>query len=407
MNIIKQNKLQELVHDNNIASKAEYIWGWNTPAGKLRAKRRSEILVNLSLAERITASNFALLDKKNSTIPVPIFLEEISNNHYFIYFNLPKLSNDTYYFSVKDVKYNDVVLKKLSESKEFYLNDQNSISIYPAIFNKLNSTTLKITNHGNPINLSVNAKEINLSGNYNLKDVLNLNINIPKNINNFNIKVSYLDNFYLIPVLPYQETIVNKTQEIKPLINPSKDSILLLNSSLGTYFNDKISLTKDSSLKGPFYIKNVFGFPIYDLNFALTNDLNQIARLNASSIVKIDQNEIITQYIWLNENKNPSKLKYSGYIEIRSQSNLLASLPLEVSFLEDKSSINTTQDINKVNVSEKTSNKTTESQVKNEKQNKSLLIIFAIAIIIVVIVLLYFILKKSKEKSDYEKFLNK
>ena len=143
---------------------------------------QAEILVNLSLAERITASNFALLDKKNSTIPVPIFLEEISNNHYFIYFNLPKLSNDTYYFSVKDVKYNDVVLKKLSESKEFYLNDQNSISIYPAIFNKLNSTTLKITNHGNPINLSVNAKEINLSGNYNLKDVLNLNINIPKNI---------------------------------------------------------------------------------------------------------------------------------------------------------------------------------------------------------------------------------
>ena len=124
---------------------------------------QAEVFINLTLAEEITASNFGLIDKENKTIPIPLFLEEISNNHYFIYFNVPKLNNGTYFFLVKDVKYTDTTLKKISKSQEFYLNNISSISILPAILNRVNSTNLKIMNHGSLINVTIKASEINLN----------------------------------------------------------------------------------------------------------------------------------------------------------------------------------------------------------------------------------------------------
>ena len=41
-----------------------------------------DVIINLSLAEKITASNFALIDKDNKTVPITLFLEKISSNHY-------------------------------------------------------------------------------------------------------------------------------------------------------------------------------------------------------------------------------------------------------------------------------------------------------------------------------------
>jgi len=150
---------------------------------------QADILMNLSLAEKITASNFGLIDKNNITIPVSIFLDELSKNHYYVYFNIPKIQNDTYYFIVKNVKYLDNYLKKMSKTQEFYLNDFDSISIYPGIFNNKISGTLKITNHGQKTNITIISKELNLNQKFVLNDNYNLNLNIPKNINNFDIRI--------------------------------------------------------------------------------------------------------------------------------------------------------------------------------------------------------------------------
>ena len=140
---------------------------------------QAEVSFNLSLTDEITASNFALIDKNNNTIPTTVFLEEITKDHYFIYFNIPELDNGTYHFLVKDIVYTDDILRKTSKSKEFFLDNLTSISIFPAILNHVNSTTLKINNYGNPINITIKSEEINLSKTVFLENTASIDLEIP------------------------------------------------------------------------------------------------------------------------------------------------------------------------------------------------------------------------------------
>jgi hypothetical protein len=368
---------------------------------------QAEVLFNLSLANQITASNFVLVDKENESIPASIFLEEISKDHYFIYFDLPRLDNGTYYFLVKDVKYTDTTLKKISKSKEFYLSNDSSISIFPAIFNKINYTILKITNHANPINLTLKAEEINLSKTLFLNQILNIDFNIPKNIDNFNININYGDRFYSIPVVPYKETPPNLTrEEIKPLIvpQPPSDAIIFLNSSFGTYFNNKINLTKDSSPRGYFYIQNLWTYPVKNIQFKLTNDLSQAARLNLSFISQMNPNETLMQCLWINENQNLTKSKYFGNIEIKSEQGTSTFLPLEIIFLEEKTT-NISEE-NTLSFNGTVVNQTKKGIIKEEKkQNKNLIIIILLLVLALFIIFIYFIFKKRKRKQEFDEFI--
>lgn len=40
-----QDKIKEIEHNSHIKEEAEFFWGWSTPAGKLRAQRRAEIII--------------------------------------------------------------------------------------------------------------------------------------------------------------------------------------------------------------------------------------------------------------------------------------------------------------------------------------------------------------------------
>lgn len=359
---------------------------------------QAEIFTNLTLANKLTASNFALIDKNNKTIPIAIFLEELSNDHYFIYFDIPKLNNDTYYFLVKDIIYIDNILKQTSKFKEFHLTNISSVSIYPAIINKIDSTNLKIKNYGVSVNLTLKADEINLNQTITLKEEFNTNIKIPKNINNFNIEILYGERSYSIPVIPYAETIINFTaeenksliEEKKPLILPQKNALVLLNSTYGSYFDEKIILRKDDFPKGSFYIKNEWDFQINNITFNLTGNLNEIARLNLTFISEIRPNETIVQYIWINEDQNSIKSLYSGSIQITSLENTFARIPLEIIFLEDKL-INETvkEEIIKKNY-------TKPALLKNEEK-QNLAIIPLILVLLILLTIIYFIFKKSKQ----------
>ncbi|MEK6835260.1 MAG: hypothetical protein AABX61_03295 [Nanoarchaeota archaeon] len=367
---------------------------------------QAEVMFNLSLSDKITASNFALTDRENRTIPITLFLEKISDLHYFAYFDIPEIENNTYRFLVKDVKYLDNnILKKISYYKEFYLHNQKSISIYPAILNNVNRTILKIINHGEKTNITIKADEINLSKQFLLENNLNLDLDIPKNINNFNIRLEYLNNkFYLIPVIPYTENIT--LNESKPLQIP-KENILLLNSTFGDYFNDKLILQKNLTREGPFYLENNLDYKIYNIEFILSDNLKDIVRLNLSNIKEVNPKETIKQYIWINENKNPKKLKYSGDIEVRVDQDIIKIIPLEIQFREEyKKEINETKEViinttkNK-NITQQNQSK----QIPNVEGKNNLGFIVILVVIIIIGILLYFIFKGPNNKSDYEKFL--
>ena len=346
---------------------------------------QSEVFINLTLAEKITASNFGLADKNNGTISVPVFFEELSLNHYFVYFNLPKLEKDVYYFNIKNVKYfENNVLKITSKYYEFNLENVSSVSIYPGILNKVNSTILTITNHNNPINITVKADEISLNQNILLNDKASIDLEIPKNTDNFDIRVDYGNRFYLIPVIPYKENI---TKEIEQLM-PNENAVVLLNSTFGNKFQDKITIKKDISLKGPFYIRNTLDTPVNGIVFDLTGNLKEIARINLTYISELKPNEIITQYIWINENQAPSKSSYSGKIEMKYGDNIL-TIPLEIIF---------TDFVDNILRDNKTINQSFIENVEEEKTgNTGLVVLFLSLILIVLIGLIYFILKKKNK----------
>ena len=356
---------------------------------------QAEVSFNLSLTDEITASNFALIDKNNNTIPTTVFLEEITKDHYFIYFNIPELDNGTYHFLVKDIVYTDDSLRKTSKSKEFFLDNLTSISIFPAILNHVNSTTLKINNYGNPINITIKSEEINLSKTVFLENTVNIDLEIPVNEDEFNIRVDYLDTFYLIPVIPY-----NIAKETKPLII-TKENIILLNSSLGTYFNKNFILEKNSTPKGPFYIKNTLNYAVNGLTFSLTGNLAEIVRLDYAIVGEIKPGETLTQYVWINENKNPSRLDYQGSIELRLDDDLVSAIPMEINFLDEKPLNNITEERSS-NLTKPVKNITASDQVKEGKDNLTLL--FIILIPLALIVLLYFIFKKDKKKESEDFF---
>jgi ubiquinone/menaquinone biosynthesis C-methylase UbiE len=52
--VLDKKKKKEILHGQNIQHRAEFVWGWATDAGKLRASRRAELLFkfgNLSASE--------------------------------------------------------------------------------------------------------------------------------------------------------------------------------------------------------------------------------------------------------------------------------------------------------------------------------------------------------------------
>ena len=40
-----QDKAGEIEHGSHIKEDAEFFWGWSTPAGRLRAQRRADIII--------------------------------------------------------------------------------------------------------------------------------------------------------------------------------------------------------------------------------------------------------------------------------------------------------------------------------------------------------------------------
>ncbi|MBL7147796.1 MAG: hypothetical protein ISS82_03150 [Nanoarchaeota archaeon] len=88
---------------------------------------QAEVFLSISPVNELTFSNFEFLKENNEKVSVALFLEKLSNTHYFIYFNIPtSLQKGNYKFKVKNVNYiENNVLKQTSEEKEIYINSIN------------------------------------------------------------------------------------------------------------------------------------------------------------------------------------------------------------------------------------------------------------------------------------------
>ncbi|MBS3134552.1 terpene cyclase/mutase family protein [Candidatus Woesearchaeota archaeon] len=85
-----------------------------------------EIITDIKPLNQISIQNLKLTNE-STEIPVQYFIEKLSDQHYFVYFNIPDVEKDKYKFQIKNIQYvEDGFLKQKTEIKEIYINKINS-----------------------------------------------------------------------------------------------------------------------------------------------------------------------------------------------------------------------------------------------------------------------------------------
>ena len=355
---------------------------------------QAELILNINPVNKITESNFILTNQNNNIIPIPLFLEKISENNYFVYFNVPELNSGVYNFQVNDIRYIDQEeLKQISVKKTFTLlnssQDNTSISINPGII--LNDRKLEIINNLEPINIIIETPDfVNLSREVLLKDKLILNIKIYEK--DYNIKIIYNNKQYTIPVLNLNKNLADI------ILKPPKGAIIFLNSSQGIIFPKEINLEKEITIYNPFYIKNTWNFDIYNLNLTVIGNLKGILKLDKNIIQSIKPNETIQVNAIINQGKNPLINNYKGSVIISNQ-DIISYLNLNVNFiLKQEKNITKNETVFKI------INLTNQTQIYKQVKKKTASNFIKVFIIILILVLIiYFIFKmKITKKESFE-----
>ncbi len=65
---------------------------------------QAQLVINIELVNQINQENFILVDKTDKPIPISLFLQKTGDKNYFIYFNLPELKSEDYFFKIFEIK---------------------------------------------------------------------------------------------------------------------------------------------------------------------------------------------------------------------------------------------------------------------------------------------------------------
>jgi len=176
------------------------------------------------------------------------------------------------------------------------------------------------------------------------------------------------------------------------------------------------NVLEDKELKGPLYIKNIGETDLSNLKISLTGNLDKIVRINITQIDLLKKGEIINQFLWINENKNPVLDEYQGSMLIES-ANFSMEFPIillisrgeieqdleeseETLFIEDRS-----EKVDLViNEEDKTLLEEEKKLIKIVPPYKAL----ATILLIILLILLYFIFKgSSRKKTSFRELVSK
>ena len=370
---------------------------------------QAELNINVDPVNQITASNFILSNEDNEVIPISLFLEKLSQNKYFAYFNLPELLPGVYTFEVRDIRYvEDAVLKQASVKRTFNILNETlnntSISINPGVI--LRNQKLEIINNLHPVNITIEAPSYtNLSKTILLSDKLSLNILL--NEEDYDIKIIYNNKQYKIPVINLNKEIVNQTvipfeNETNLGLIPPEDSIVFLNSTFGKIFPQEINIDRTTTIYNPIYIKNNWNFSLSNITFTINGNLKEILILDKYQIFLIQGGETRKQIIIINPYKNPDKNDYFGSITVTSSKGTVKTLNLNINFLEEQNNI--TKNITIEDKVNKTENKTQPVIMPKQKKANTFVIVFIILFLLAVFIYWLFKRKIKKQESFEEHF---
>ncbi len=356
---------------------------------------QAEIFVP-NLVSEITPKDITIKDYSNKKIKLGFFLKRISNNYYFIYFDLPlKIKDGNYTLEIKNIVYKkNNLLKETTLSKEFKINSsiqRNLFAIEPAIlkFEPKTSYLKLIIKNKEAITLTLSidstTKLIQTSKTQliipaNSQESINIYADIKKfkkgakeylNIAHYKIPIWILEG---IPIT------TNKILSFS-IIEDNKEIIL-----------DELNaeLNQNQVAYENIFIKNLLNKQIHNLQISLTGNLNEIVDLNLTLIPKIKPNETITEYILINKEKSPKSDLYSGNLLIKNKEyNIEFPITLRLTKEIKKEEI---KEPEKVRLTKQTPKELPKEKI--EEKNSFYFIISIIGIIIFLIII-YFIIPKK------------
>lgn len=348
---------------------------------------QAEILIP-NLVSEIEAKDITITPK------LGFILKKLSDEYYFIYFNLPEDISDGFYtLEIKNILYKENnYLKETSISNKFKINSSLQRDLYtiqPAILdfeektpylkiiieNKESKTiTLPITTTNELIKTSIaqaiipanSQKTINV-----YTEKLEKGTKEFVNIGHYKIPIWVLEGIPIAKTGIFSFSIIEDDKEI--LLDELKAE---LNQNQIAYEN--------------LYIKNMLNKSIYNLSISLTSDLEPIIKLETIFLEELKPDKKLKEYLLINEDRNPKFETYSGKLLLKSK-NYNIEFPIELNIIQEE--IEEKEEPEKIKLAEEITEK--ESKQKIEEKS-SFYFIITITGIILLLIIIYFIIPKKQ-----------
>ena len=205
------------------------------------------------------------------------------------------------------------------------------------------------------------------------------------------------------------KNILSESQEKKEVIffSDINNQQITVNSLI----NEKIPEKKE--LKGQLFIKNT-GKDLINLKIYLTGNLNEIVKINITNSSIFKQDEIITQFLWINSEKNPQVDEYQGAMILTAE-NFSEEFPIFLVISHESQRKETEEPlfIEQRTETIEQEHSTQEQKSMIERENKPVKIEIpykeiAGTLFVIFIFLVYFIIKKpSQNKRKFSDFISK
>src|SRR3989338_10597055 len=359
-----------------------------------------DININKMPLNEFDLDSINFVDSDNNEVKIAPFFHKIRENKYYLYFDLP--TKGEFKLRVNNFLYKeDNLIAKNFETNVSVDESSPILAVKPAFLfdddfleieleSKKGDTKVVVSTSTEIKNVYCGEQEI-LEGRSRFFNFKILN----KLKNDSSIIFSYSNKSYSIPI--FVKEIAGKIEESNvkfSLVEEIKKVEKKLNNS--------------ESLEGPLKIKNTAGKDI-QINFELNGNVKEITRMNYSSFL-LKQNEIMTQYFWVNKNKNAKPGFYNGNLTIKSE-NYQVNIPMTLNIADEKEiNDNYAEDLNK-----DIFNKTEDNQFdqgkdffeenatyyKDESEKTG---IGSLLIMILVIILAFIVYIFTRKKTKHEKF---
>lgn len=354
-----------------------------------------DLKFNGELDNDLQYSNLRLSNIYNINFDTSFTIEKINDFRYYIYFNLPSnLVNDTYKFSVKDLDiYDGEDFVRINREAYFSITKSNySLSIYPGIFLLNNDISLVNIKNNLDNNLYVEFSGEGILLEY---DNLYLNGRISKdiqfrkegNISYSEIRVSYGDKFYLVPVHFIYDDFVSQEQNLTNF-TISKKSVVFAESS--KIINK--TLYTNESLSAPIRFYNNGNTDLSNIQIDVSNSLNGVLKVNQSSFSSLKKGEFKSFLVEINKNSLGRQEQFEGAIKLKS-GEVYDTIYVYLYFKKPPE----VRTFDKDNVTKITNvtNKTVIIEPRQDTNNRKLTFVLVITILTIVVFISYIFLKKK------------